>query len=191
MLTSTTAAIMHTAKSVPPHLAMGLFFPKGPSTMRNLPRAVAESYELHRKLYARPGFADVMRKIEREDLLTLPAMAMSIPDDIKRIRRKFRDGGVKIPVEPPDDFPYPDYYLNDFHNQKNGNLSLQSALTYEWQISILFFNCNRLMRQGVVDQLPAGDHLDVLDVACGTGAYIPQAALQGRKHRYTAIDLSP
>ena len=190
MSLQTASAIMHTAKSVPPHLVLGLIFPNGPSTLQTLPQAVAESYDLHRKLYARPGFAEVMRRVEREDYLTLPAMAMSIPSDLARIRRKFRDGDVKIPVQPPDDFPYPSYYLNDFHNQKNGNLSLQSALTYEWQISILFFNTNRLMRQGVIDNIPAGQGLEVLDLACGTGAYIPQAVLQGRKHHYTGIDLS-
>ncbi len=187
---SATAALLHTAASVPPHLALGLLFPQGPSMMRTLPQALRDSYDLHRKLYARPGFAALLRRLEREDLLTLPAMAAATPFDIARIRRKFRSGTVRLPVQPPDDFPYPDYYLNDFHNQKNGNLSLQAALTYEWQISVVFFNTNRLMRQAVVDQIPKGQGLRILDVGCGTGAFIPQAYFQGRRHRVTAIDLS-
>ncbi len=200
MSTSTTAALLHTVASLPPHLAFGLLFPNGPSTMRTLPRSLAESYELHRRLYARPGFSAMMRKLEREDLLTLPAMVAATPFDLSRIYRKFRTGTVRLPVTPPDDFPYPNYYLNDFHNQKNGNLSLQAALTYEWQISVLFFNTNRLMRQAVIDQLPVthpkdgsapAKKLEILDVGCGTGAWVPQAWLQGRRHQVTGIDLSP
>lgn len=191
MSSQSTAALLHTAASVPPYLALGLLFPKGHATLRAMPLALRDSYDLHQRLYARPGFAQVMRKLEREDWLTLPAMALATPLDLHRIRHKVRSGIVRLPVEPPDDFPYPDYYLNDFHNQKNGNLSLQAALTYEWQISILFFNANRLMRQGVVDHIPKGQGLSILDVACGTAAVIPQAFLQGRRHRYTGIDLSP
>lgn len=191
MMSSSTAALLHTATSLPPHFLLGLLFPGGTMAIRAMTRSVGESYDLHKRLYARPGFAAMMRKLEWEDLLTLPAMALATPLDLKRIRRKFIKGVKRLPVEPPDDFPYPDYYLNDFHNQKNGNLSLQAALTYEWQIRVLFLNANRLMRQAVVDHIPPGDELEILDVACGTGVLVPQAFLQGRKHRITAIDLSP
>jgi len=50
---------------------------------------------------------------------------------------------------------------------------------------------NRLMRQALIDALPEGDELDVLDVACGTASWLTQARLQGRGHRVTGIDLSP
>src|SRR5262245_33230415 len=110
MTTATTAALLHTATSVPPYLGIGLLFPGGPLTFRTLPRAVKESYQLHRTMYSRPGFTEMMRKLEREDLLTLPAMALFTPLDLFRIYRKFRSGVVKLDVTPPDDFPYPDYY---------------------------------------------------------------------------------
>lgn len=191
MLSTSASALLHTATRVPPHLALGALFPKAPSVVDTLPAAVREAYDFHSRLYSRPGFAAMMRGLEREDLLTLPAMIAATPLDLARIWRKFKTGAMRLPVAPPDDFPYPDYYLNDFHNQKNGNLSLQAALTYEWQISIIFLNTNRLMRQGVIDQIPEGDNLDILDVACGTGAWIPQAHRQGRRHHVTGIDLSP
>jgi ubiquinone/menaquinone biosynthesis C-methylase UbiE len=94
-------------------------------------------------------------------------------------------------VTPRDGFPYPDYYLNDFHHQANGNLSFRAALTYEWQIRFLFMGTNRLMRQALIDEIPTGDHLDILDVGCGTAAWLTQARLQGRNHPVTGIDLSP
>lgn len=150
-----------------------------------------EIYELNARLLARPGFAEALRAAEREDLLLLPIFLGALPLDLLRIRGKLLRKKVRLPVSPPDDFPYPDYYLNDFHNQKNGNLSLQAALTYELQIRVLFLGANRLMRQGVIEHIPPGDHLDILDVACGTGAWLGLARPQGRLHRVTGVDLSP
>ncbi len=184
-------ALAHTARSLPPYIGLAALFPGGPVPFTALPVTLKEAYAFHEKLLARPGFRQILAKLEREDLLTLPAMLAATPLDLLRIRRKFQSGTVRLPVAAPDDFPYPNYYLNDFHNQKNGNLSLQSALTYEWQISILFMGCNRLMRQAVIDHIPTGRELQILDVACGTAAWIPQARLQGRQHPITAIDLSP
>lgn len=184
-------ALVHTARSLPPYIGLAALFPGGPVPFRALPVTLQEAYAFHERLMSRPGFRALLAKLEREDLLTLPAMIAATPLDLLRIRHKFRSGTVRLPVLAPDDFPYPDYYLNDFHNQKNGNLSLQAALTYEWQISVLFMGCNRLMRQAVIDHIPVGRDLQILDVACGTGAWIPQARLQGREHPITAVDLSP
>ncbi len=185
------SAFLHTARSLPPYVVMAALFPGDHVPFSSLPFSLKEAYDFHTGLLARPGFGAMLDRLEREDLLTLPSMLASAPFDLLRIRRKFRDGTVRLPVTPPDDFPYPSYYLNDFHNQKNGNLSLQAALTYEWQISVLFLGCNRLMRQAVIDPIPVGDQLQILDVACGTAAWIPQARLQGRGHAITAVDLSP
>jgi ubiquinone/menaquinone biosynthesis C-methylase UbiE len=154
-------------------------------------RATRESYLLHLRLLERPGMRAVLRRVELEDLATLPFFAALMPLDILRVAQKRRRGLVQLPVRPRDGFPYPDYYLNDFHNQSNGHLSLHSALLYEWQIRFLFLGTNRLMRQGVIDQIPEGEHLDILDVGCGTASWITQARLQNRRHRITGIDLSP
>lgn len=150
-----------------------------------------EIYALNARLLARPGFAAALRAAELEDLLLLPVFLAALPLDLARMLRKLRARKVRLPVTPPDSFPYPDYYLNDFHNQKNGNLSLQSALTYELQIRVLFFGANRLMRQGVIEHVPPGEHLDVLDVACGNATWLGLARPQGRNHHVTGIDLSP
>ncbi|MEW5848833.1 MAG: class I SAM-dependent methyltransferase [Myxococcota bacterium] len=150
-----------------------------------------DAYDLHVRVLQRKGMRHVLRAVEKEDLATLPFFAAFIPLDLLRVARKRRGGLTDLPVSPPDTFPYPSYYLHDFHHQANGNLSLRAALTYEWQIRFLFLGTNRLMRQGVVDEIPPGDHLRILDVACGTASWFTQARLQGRHHRMLGVDLSP
>jgi ubiquinone/menaquinone biosynthesis C-methylase UbiE len=147
--------------------------------------------ELHARVLSDPDKREALARAEREDLFTLPLFLGAILSDIGRVRHKQRHGLQELRVEPEDAFPYPDYYLTDFHNQANGGLSLRAALTYEWQIRMLFMGANRLMRQGVIDQIPEGSHLDILDVACGPASWMSQAWLQNRRHRYTGIDLSP
>ncbi|MFL5353087.1 methyltransferase domain-containing protein [Archangium sp.] len=151
----------------------------------------AGAMALHARVLADPDKREALAQAEREDLFTLPVFLASVLPDLWRIRSKQREERQRLPVEPRDVFPYPDYYLNDFHNQANGGLSLRSALTYEWQIRLLFMGANRLMRQGLIDQIPEGDYLDVLDVACGPATWLGQAWAQNRRHRYTGIDLSP
>lgn len=153
--------------------------------------ALRDAYELHVRILERPGMRDLMRRAEREDLAMLPFFLASAPFDLLRVVSRTRLGIARGEVTPSDAFPYPDYYLNDFHHQPNGNLSFRAALTYEWQIRFLFMGANRLMRQALIDEIPAGDHLDVLDVGCGTASWLTQARLQGRNHRVTGIDLSP
>ena len=147
--------------------------------------------KLHEDILSRPGMRQVLRRLELQDLLSLPLFAATLPLDVLRAYRKQRHRISRLDVVAADDFPYPDYYLNDFHHQANGNLSLRAALTYEWQIRFLFHGANRLMRQAVVDALPEGSHLEVLDVGCGTAAWIAQARLQRRGHWVTGVDLSP
>lgn len=153
--------------------------------------AVRDAFELQRQMFERPEVRDALRRAEIEDLATLPFFLASGPFDLARIVVRARRGVKKGTVVPPDDFPYPDYYLNDFHHQANGNLSLRAALTYEWQIRFLFMGASRLMRQAVIDEIPRGSDLDVLDVGCGTAAWLGQARAQGRMHHVTGIDLSP
>jgi ubiquinone/menaquinone biosynthesis C-methylase UbiE len=168
-----------------------LTFPYTDVERRARARDLRDAYALHVKVLSRPGMRKLLEQAEREDLATLPFFAASLPMDMARVLAKRMRGAHTTKIIPPDDFPYPDYYLHDFHNQANGNLSLHSALTYEWQIRFLFCGTNRLMRQGVVDQIPEGSGLKILDVACGTGTWVTMARAQNRLHHVTGIDLSP
>ena len=153
--------------------------------------AMRDAFELQRAMFERPEVRAALSRSEREDLATLPFFLAAMPFDLARIVSRTRRGVRSGTVVPPDDFPYPDYYLNDFHHQANGNLSLRAALTYEWQIRFLFMGASRLMRQALIDAIPPGRGLDVLDVGCGTAAWLTQARAQGRMHHVTGIDLSP
>jgi ubiquinone/menaquinone biosynthesis C-methylase UbiE len=149
-----------------------------------------QAVELRVRVLSRPGMRAVMRRMLWRDLATLPAFLAFAPLDVARMIARRFTRSTAVPVRPPDDFPYPSYYLYDFHHQANGNLSWRAAATYEWQIRFLFVGCNHLMRQGVIDEIPQGDGLEILDVACGNGAWLTQARMQGRNHRVTGVDLS-
>lgn len=153
--------------------------------------ALRDAYELHRKILERPGMREVLRRAEREDFAMLPFFLASAPLDLARVVARTRLGITRGTVVPRDGYAYPSYYLNDFHHQPNGHLSMRAALTYEWQIRFLFMGTNRLMRQVLIDHIPSGADLDILDVGCGTATWISQARLQGREHRVTGVDLSP
>jgi SAM-dependent methyltransferase len=148
-----------------------------------------EAYTLQRDMLRRPGMAQVLHQVEKLDHKDFPLFALSLPLDLWRASRKRR--GATRRVRPPDSFPYPAYYLHDFHNQANGGLSQRAAATYEWQIRLLFAGTNRVMRQAVIDQLPCDAQQSLLDVGCGTAAWLPQARLQGRMQQVCGIDLSP
>lgn len=160
-----------------------------PADQRVLWQFWAEAFSLQCKQMRRGDVAQAVRQLERRDLWNLPRFVAALPSDLRRARAKRR--GVRLPVRAADGFPYPPYYLHDFHNQANGGLSRRAAATYEWQIRMLFVGTNRLMRQGIIDALPSGGHLRVLDVGCGTAAWVPQARLLGRHHHVTGVDLSP
>ena len=146
-------------------------------------------YVFHREAQERAELAEMLRELERQDLRDLPLFALILPFDLWRAHRK--RNGERRQVLADDAFPYAEYFLHDFHHQANGGLSRRSAATYEWQIRFLFAGTNRLMRQRIVEALPAGGGLQVLDLGCGAAAWLPQARLQGREHAVTGIDLSP
>ncbi len=160
-----------------------------PAQQRSARRHLKEAFLLQRDMLRRPGMAQVLWAAERQDLAHLPAFLATLPFDLRRMRQRAQ--GVQRPVQPRDDFDYPVYYLHDYHYQANGALSWRAAATYEWQIRFLFAGTNRLMRQAVIDAIPPGKHLNILDVGCGTGTWARQARLQGRNHPICGVDLSP
>ena len=146
---------------------------------------------IHEEMLRRPELRRPLLALEWMDLLVLPLLPLFTIVDVARVLFKRRAGLQSLRVRPRDAFPYPRYYLHDFHHQPNGGLSLRSALAYEWQVRFLFAGTERLMRQAVIDALPRGESLDVLDLGCGTAAWVAQARALGRDHRYTGVDLSP
>lgn len=91
----------------------------------------------------------------------------------------------------------PEYYKRNFHFQKNGYLSDDSAELYEQQVEILFSGTAQVMRRQIIK--PLKDHfktsdgkgLKILEVGSGTGSLSKSLALAMPKAQITCLDLSP
>lgn len=129
-------------------------------------------------------------------LLYYPLIWLDLPQTWQRItENRYQDFSPAISQQ-----GYPQYYLQNFHNQTDGYLSGLSANLYDLQVEILFGGTANPMRRRILAPLKSGlerfqglqqTQIRVLDVACGTGATLkliraamPQVSLFG-------TDLSP
>jgi ubiquinone/menaquinone biosynthesis C-methylase UbiE len=90
----------------------------------------------------------------------------------------------------------PDYYARNFHFQTGGYLSEESAQLYDIQVETLFVGAAGAMRRqalpAIADYVRGKDQrqLSILDIACGTGRFLGQAAHAFPLLPMTGIDLS-
>jgi ubiquinone/menaquinone biosynthesis C-methylase UbiE len=90
----------------------------------------------------------------------------------------------------------PDYYARNFHYQTDGYLSEESARLYDIQVDTLFIGTSGAMRRQALPPIAAYVHgkdqrtLSMLDVACGTGRFLGQAAQAFPALPMIGIDLS-
>ncbi|MBI1238976.1 MAG: methyltransferase domain-containing protein [Alphaproteobacteria bacterium] len=109
-------------------------------------------------------------------------------------RRKER---VADAVPAGDAARYPRYYLQNFHFQKDGWLSAESAELYDFQVETLFAGTADAMRRRalvpITDALAGRDQrkLHLIDIACGTGRFLAQVKHNWPRLPVTGIDLSP
>lgn len=90
----------------------------------------------------------------------------------------------------------PIYYAQNFHYQTDGYLSAESARLYDIQVDTLFIGASGAMRRQAL--VPIANYvrgqdqrqLTMLDVACGTGRFLGQAAQAFPAMNMTGIDLS-
>lgn len=163
-----------------------------------------------------PGQANLIRaalRLQARDAENVrkglyPAMAdeESIGEHLDALRRMFvdlpasnerrlagRGEEVADRVEAQD---LPEYYARNFHYQTDGYLSDESARIYDIQVDTLFVGTSGAMRRAVLP--PIADHIRgkdqrkmaMLDVACGTGRFLDQAAQAFPALPMTGIDLS-
>ena len=121
--------------------------------------------------------------------------------DLPRValrRRQRRAGGAAGTVPAvPNEMGYPDYYLQNFHDQSGGWLSGRSAALYDTQVEILFGGLADAMRRQalppVAGWLAASGRRDatLLDLGTGTGAMLAQAAVAFPALALHGLDLSP
>ncbi len=92
---------------------------------------------------------------------------------------------------------YPRYYLQNFHFQTDGWLSEASAARYDMQVETIFTGAGDAMRRQALPHLRAAlDGRDpatarIVDIACGTGAFLKSVKENWPQLSATALDLSP
>jgi ubiquinone/menaquinone biosynthesis C-methylase UbiE len=131
--------------------------------------------------------ADPVRAVRRTADFITDALAVEA--------RRRRGDGAEVRGESPDS--YPAYYRQNFHFQSGGWFTAESAGRYEAQVEALFAGTAGAMRRRALSLLAKAwrerDHrgLKVLDLACGTGAFLGDLAAAFPRARLYGLDLSP
>jgi ubiquinone/menaquinone biosynthesis C-methylase UbiE len=135
--------------------------------------------------------------IEDEDSITghvdaLRRMFADLPvSNARRIEDRAEEAAAL-----PEAEGLPEYYARNFHYQTDGYLSEQSARLYDIQVDTLFIGTSGAMRRQALPPIAAyvrgkdQRKLLMLDVACGTGRFLGQAAQGFPALPMTGIDLS-
>jgi ubiquinone/menaquinone biosynthesis C-methylase UbiE len=120
----------------------------------------------------------------------LPRLVVDMPAVLARLQAgDYRDLPRDI-----DYSAFPAYYRRNFHWQTDGYFSRHSASIYDLGVELLFLGCADVMRRQVLAQIMHRKQLGsvrLLDVGCGTGRFLGQAARALPSSRLVGIDLSP
>ena len=111
--------------------------------------------------------------------------------------RRHGDPGDSL-IKNPEAARYPAYYRRNFHFQSDGYLSAASARRYDHQVEVLFGGGAAAMRRQAL--VPLREALlaveggvrsaRLLDIACGTGAFLAEVKRNYPRLAVTGIDLS-
>ena len=118
-----------------------------------------------------------------------------ISDAMEVEARRRRGDGVEVRGHAPAS--YPAYYRQNFHFQSGGWFTAESAGRYEAQVEALFAGTAGAMRRRALSLIAkawrARDHrgLAMLDLACGTGAFLSDLSVAFPRARLIGADLSP
>ncbi|MCG8544443.1 MAG: class I SAM-dependent methyltransferase [Alphaproteobacteria bacterium] len=99
-------------------------------------------------------------------------------DDLSAVNRRKKEKSVDEVFKAPHRGRYPRYYLQNFHFQSDGYLSVKSAQLYDYQVEVLFTGgADAMRRQLLVPLREAFESVRVrnarlLDIACGTGRFL-------------------
>lgn len=122
--------------------------------------------------------------------------AADLIEDAREVEARRRRGDrVEVRDEAPSD-AYPAYYRQNFHFQSGGWFTPESAARYEAQVEALFSGAAGPMRRRALALLAKHwrdvDHRDrmVLDLACGSGAFLGDLAAAFPRARLVGLDLS-
>ena len=158
--------------------------------------------------------ADLWRLVER-DWSNIAAGVYASPEDwrggpVAELRRAVdffadleavearRHGGPAATALPEAAHAYPRYYRRKFHFQSDGYLSAASAARYDHQVEVLFGGGAAAMRRQALVPLRrafcarAGGQgaTRLLDIGCGTGAFLREVKRNYPRLAVTGLDLS-
>ena len=122
--------------------------------------------------------------------------------DLRAVEARRHGGAAEILLREPEAARYPRYYRRKFHFQSDGYLSEASAERYDYQVEVLFGGGAAPMRRQALVPLrqalrrhawqpgggPAAARL--LDIGCGTGAFLREVKRNYPRLAVTGIDLS-
>ncbi len=108
-------------------------------------------------------------------------------------RRHGEPAEVLLPEAAAD--RYPAYYRRKFHFQSDGYLSRASAERYDHQVEVLFGGGAAAMRRSALVPLQGalrhcGSGARLLDIGCGTGAFLREVKRNHPRLAVTGLDLS-
>ena len=110
--------------------------------------------------------------------------------------RRRRRGGTEARDEAPAGSAYPAYYRQNFHYQSGGWFTDDSARRYEAQVETLFAGTAGAMRRRALSLLAQAWRLrdqrglTLLDLACGSGAFLDNLKTAFPRARRIGLDLS-
>ena len=124
--------------------------------------------------------------------------AIDFFSDLRHVEARRHGDPGEVLLKTPDAARYPAYYRRNFHFQSDGYLSAASAERYDHQVEVLFGGGAAAMRRQALvplrDALLATDagtrSARLLDIACGTGAFLAEAKRNYPRLAVTGIDLS-
>jgi ubiquinone/menaquinone biosynthesis C-methylase UbiE len=136
-----------------------------------------------------------------EPLFDNPVEAWRAADDLVKDAREVearrrRKGGTEARAEPGAE-AYPVYYRQNFHFQTGGWFTRDSARRYEPQVEALFGGTAGAMRRRALALLAKAWRdrdqrgLKVLDLACGSGAFLRDLKTAFPRAAVCGLDLSP
>jgi ubiquinone/menaquinone biosynthesis C-methylase UbiE len=129
--------------------------------------------------------------------LKLARLSRDYLKDAGRVARRRVFNGHSEVLNGQDTDKYPRYFLQNFHFQSGGWLSEDSAARYDMQVETLFTGAAAAMRRQALPHIrraigardPAS--VSLLDLGCGTGAFMEEIKHNWPRLQVTALDLSP
>ena len=132
----------------------------------------------------------------RPSLRALERLA-DLVSDARAVEARRRRGGATEARATAGSDAYPAYYRQNFHFQSGGWFTEDSARRYEDQVEALFAGSAAAMRRRALALLARAwrgrDHrgLRVLDLACGSGAFLGDLRAAFPRAQLCGVDLSP